>query len=102
MRNLIYKHDGERYNDGFNLFITGGLFFAKPMRAARGGRGYITMLDPFQVEIILLLLFLLYLTFDSIRMPIKEKYGPRVGGLLFLPALLGEIFWSASILSALG
>lgn len=49
------------------------------MRTARNGRGYVTMLDPFQ-----------------------EKYGSRVGGLLFLPALLGEMFWSASILSALG
>ena len=34
--------------------------------------------------------------------PFQEKYGSRVGGLLFLPALLGEMFWSASILSALG
>jgi len=41
--------------------------------------GYTTMLDPFQ-----------------------QKYGPRVGGLLFLPALCGEIFWSGAILSALG
>ncbi|VDM80222.1 unnamed protein product, partial [Strongylus vulgaris] len=30
------------------------------------------------------------------------KYGQRVGGLMFLPALLGEVFWSAAILSALG
>lgn len=55
------------------------MFFAKPMRMAHGGRGYVTMLDPFQ-----------------------EKYGSRIGGLLFLPALCGEIFWSAAILSALG
>ena len=41
--------------------------------------GYTTMLDPFQ-----------------------QKYGPRIGGLLFLPALCGEIFWSGAILSALG
>lgn len=34
--------------------------------------------------------------------PFQEKYGSRVGGLLFLPALCGEIFWSAAILSALG
>ena len=40
---------------------------------------YITMLDPFQ-----------------------QKYGIRMGGLLYLPALLGEIFWSGAILSALG
>lgn len=42
-------------------------------------REYVTMLDPFQ-----------------------EKYGARMGGLLYLPALMGEIFWSGAILSALG
>lgn len=41
--------------------------------------GYVTMLDPFQ-----------------------RKYGERMGGLLYIPALLGEVFWSAAILSALG
>ena len=40
---------------------------------------YFTMLDPFQ-----------------------KKYGPRMGGLLYIPALMGEIFWSAAILAALG
>ncbi|XP_017279316.1 high-affinity choline transporter 1-like [Kryptolebias marmoratus] len=55
--------------------VVGGLFFAKPMRS----RGYVTMLDPFQL-----------------------LYGKRMGGLLFIPALMGEIFWSAAILSALG
>ncbi|XP_069747247.1 high-affinity choline transporter 1 [Narcine bancroftii] len=55
--------------------VIGGLFFAKPMRS----RGYVTMLDPFQ-----------------------QMYGKRMGGLLFIPALMGEIFWSAAILSALG
>lgn len=57
------------------LPYSGGLFFAKPMRS----RGYVTMLDPFQ-----------------------QLYGKRMGGLLFIPALMGEIFWSAAILSALG
>lgn len=42
-------------------------------------REYVTMLDPFQ-----------------------EKYGARMGGLLYIPALMGEIFWSGAILSALG
>ncbi len=42
-------------------------------------REYVTMIDPFQ-----------------------EKYGPRMGGLLYIPALMGEIFWSGAILSALG
>ncbi|MBN3299471.1 high affinity choline transporter 1-like [Amia ocellicauda] len=55
--------------------VVGGLFFAKPMRS----KGYVTMLDPFQ-----------------------QLYGKRMGGLLFIPALMGEIFWSAAILSALG
>ena len=55
--------------------VVGGFLFARPMRNA----GYVTMLDPFQ-----------------------RKYGQRMGGLLFIPALLGEVFWSAAILSALG
>ena len=42
-------------------------------------KGYVTMLDPFQL-----------------------KYGTNIGGLLFLPALFGETIWTASILSALG
>ena len=53
----------------------GGLFFAKKMREAE----YITMLDPLQ-----------------------EVYGDIMGAVLYIPAFLGETFWSASILSALG
>ncbi|CAH1794640.1 unnamed protein product [Owenia fusiformis] len=53
----------------------GGFFFAKPMRE----QGYITMLDPF-----------------------TRKYGDVMGGFLFIPALMAEVFYSASILSALG
>ena len=34
--------------------------------------------------------------------PLQEKYGNWMGGLLYLPALLGETFWSAAILGALG
>ena len=60
--------------DALSLLL-GGLLFAKKMRR----QGYVTMIDPFQ-----------------------RKYGERMGGLLFVPALLGEIFWSAAILSALG
>ena len=41
--------------------------------------GYVTMLDP-----------------------LEERYGRVMAGLLYIPALLGEIFWSAAILSALG
>ncbi|XP_043926879.1 high affinity choline transporter 1 [Protopterus annectens] len=55
--------------------VLGGLFFAKPMRS----KGYVTMLDPFQ-----------------------QLFGKRMVGLLFIPALMGEMFWSAAILSALG
>lgn len=55
--------------------VVGGYFFATKMRE----EGYVTMLDPFQ-----------------------EVLGSRMGGLLFLPALCGEIFWSAAILAALG
>ena len=54
---------------------TGGMFFANKMRT----QGYVTMLDPFQ-----------------------RKYGERMGGLLYIPALMGEVFWSAAILAALG
>jgi len=61
---------------GYALSLAlGGLLFAKPMRSA----GYVTMLDPLQ-----------------------NKLGQRMGGLLYIPALMGEMFWSAAILSALG
>lgn len=55
--------------------IFGGVLFANKMRS----QGYVTMLDPLQ-----------------------DKFGGRMGGLLFLPALCGEVFWSAAILGALG
>ena len=55
--------------------MLGGIFFANKMRT----KGYVTMLDPLQ-----------------------DAYGSRMGGLLFLPALCGEVFWSAGILAALG
>jgi len=58
----------------FSLML-GGIFFANKMRT----KGYVTMLDPLQ-----------------------DAYGSRMGGLLFLPALCGEVFWSAGILAALG
>ena len=34
--------------------------------------------------------------------PFQEKYGKWVGGVMYFPALLGELFWSAAILNALG
>ncbi|CAG0886997.1 unnamed protein product [Darwinula stevensoni] len=59
---------------GISLAL-GGALFATKMREA----GYVTMLDPFQ-----------------------RTFGERMGGLLFIPALCGETFWSAAILAALG
>ncbi|MCL4143534.1 UNVERIFIED_CONTAM: hypothetical protein GTU68_050366, partial [Idotea baltica] len=53
----------------------GGLFFAKKLRAA----GYVTILDPLQ-----------------------DLFGRRWGSFLFVPALVGEILYSAAILAALG
>jgi len=61
---------------GYALSLAlGGIFFAHRMRR----EGYVTMLDPLQ-----------------------DVFGGRMGGLLFLPALCGEVFWSAGILAALG
>jgi high affinity choline transporter 7 len=55
--------------------IVGGIFFARTMRRRR----YTTLLDPF-----------------------RERLGRGMAGVLFFPALAGEIFWSAAILTALG
>lgn len=61
---------------GYSLsLVFGGIFFANKMRQ----QGYVTMLDPLQ-----------------------DSFGERMGGLLFLPALCGEVFWAAGILAALG
>ncbi len=42
-------------------------------------KGYVTMLDPFE-----------------------ERFGQVMAGLLYIPALFGEVFWCAAVLSALG
>ena len=55
--------------------VIGGVFFARVMRRHQ----FTTMLDPFD-----------------------QRYGARVASILFIPALIGEIFWSAAILTALG
>lgn len=34
--------------------------------------------------------------------PFQIKFGERMGGLLFIPALLGEVFWTGAVLAALG
>lgn len=61
---------------GYSLSLcVGGLFFAKKMRE----KNYNTMLDPFD-----------------------EKFGKDVSAVLFIPAIIGDVFWSAAILAALG
>ncbi|KAM4796173.1 high affinity choline transporter 1-like [Rhinophrynus dorsalis] len=56
-------------------FVIGALFFVKPMRS----KNYVTMMDPLQ-----------------------ETFGDAMGSILFIPPLLGDIFWFASILASLG
>ncbi|XP_005091010.1 high-affinity choline transporter 1 [Aplysia californica] len=61
---------------GYSLSLAfSGYFFAEKMRTS----GFTTMLDPFQ-----------------------WKYGDIMSCLLYLPALSGDVFYSASILAALG
>jgi hypothetical protein len=74
---VIKRHISSRsfFKKKIDINFLGGLFFANPMRK----QGYITMLDPLQ-----------------------DSFGERMGGLLFLPALCGEVFWAAGILAALG
>lgn len=55
--------------------LIGGFFFVKPMRS----KNYVTVMDPLQ-----------------------ETYGNVMGSLLFIPPLLGEVFWFAAILASLG
>jgi solute carrier family 5 (high affinity choline transporter), member 7 len=55
--------------------VVGGLWFAPVMRR----HGYMTLLDPFE-----------------------QRFGPRAAAVLYLPALTGEVFWTAAILTALG
>ena len=57
------------------MLLAGGIVFAVQMRE----KGYVTLLDPFE-----------------------EKYGQVMTGLLYIPALLGEVFWCGAVLSALG
>lgn len=55
--------------------ILGGLFFARTMRRF----GFTTLIDPFEA-----------------------RFGRRWAAVLFLPALAGELFWSAELLVAIG
>ena len=55
--------------------ILGGLFFAKTMRRHE----FMTLIDPFEA-----------------------RFGKQWAAVLFLPALMGEVFWSAELLVAVG
>ncbi len=55
--------------------ILGGLFFARRMRQ----QGYTTLIDPFE-----------------------SRFGKHWAAVLFVPAMLGEVFWSAELLAAIG
>lgn len=55
--------------------VLGGLFFAGTMRRNR----FTTLIDPFE-----------------------SRFGAEWAAVLFLPALAGELFWSASLLVAIG
>ncbi len=59
---------------GISLML-GGLFFAKTMRRHE----FTTLIDPFEA-----------------------RFGQRWAAVLFIPALLGEVFWSAELLVAVG
>ena len=61
---------------GFGLsLILGGVFFAGTMRRF----GFTTLIDP-----------------------LEARFGSRWAAVLFLPALAGELFWSAELLVAIG
>lgn len=55
--------------------ILGGLFFARRMRQLE----FTTLIDPFEV-----------------------RFGKHWAVVLFIPAMLGEVFWSAELLAAIG
>ncbi|MFN0109165.1 MAG: sodium:solute symporter family protein [Blastocatellia bacterium] len=55
--------------------ILGGLFFAKRMRQLE----FTTLIDPFEA-----------------------RFGKHWAAVLFIPAILGEVFWSAELLAAIG
>ena len=55
--------------------IIDGAFFARKFRERR----YVTMLDP-----------------------MENRYGRLAASFLYLPTFMGDLFWSATILSAIG
>jgi hypothetical protein len=68
------RQEPRRIVFGLSL-ILGGLFFARRMRAFE----FTTLIDPFEA-----------------------RFGKRWATVLLVPALLGEIFWSAELLVAIG
>ncbi|MEY4661293.1 MAG: hypothetical protein RLZZ42_1245, partial [Bacteroidota bacterium] len=61
---------------GFGIsLIVGGIFFASLMQK----RGYTTFIDPFE-----------------------ERFGKKWAAVLSVPAILGELFWSAELMVAIG
>jgi high affinity choline transporter 7 len=61
---------------GFGLsLIVGGVFFAHVMHK----KGYTTFIDPFE-----------------------ERFGKKWAAVLSIPAILGELFWSAELMVAIG
>ncbi|GFN83156.1 high-affinity choline transporter 1 [Plakobranchus ocellatus] len=93
-RKMIYEgiQDGKE-DEYFNIGVRFALGGAEEMALGEGRNGemallygpklrregFITMFDPFQM-----------------------KYGRKMGGLLFIPQILGDLFWSAAVLAALG
>lgn len=55
--------------------VVGGLFFAKKLRV----HNYTTMLDP-----------------------LEQRFGKDCASLLYIPALLGEVFWTGAVMVTLG
>ncbi|MFB5661781.1 sodium:solute symporter family protein [Alteribacillus sp. HJP-4] len=55
--------------------IIGGIFYARKMRRFE----FMTIIDP-----------------------LEQRFGSKMAGILYIPALLGELFWSGAILTALG
>ncbi|XP_075540981.1 uncharacterized protein LOC142575473 isoform X3 [Dermacentor variabilis] len=74
----VYRHGILRCHAPLGYAVSlvlGGTFFARKMRATKP----LTMLDPFQ-----------------------NRYGRWMALLLCFPAVVGEVFWTAAILAALG
>ncbi|XP_071139978.1 high affinity choline transporter 1-like isoform X1 [Mytilus edulis] len=73
-----------------------------------GRDGFLWTIGPVGYNLSLILAALIYVPkvrkaeYTTIFDPIQEKYGNRTGGLLFIPELLGDLFWEAAIFNALG